>query len=180
VRPFLSIVTRTYRRPTLLANCIESLKAQTDQDFEHIILRDDVGVGIAETYRRLRSQDVNGEYVWVLDDDNVVTSRTFVADLKRFVDDFSKPPFVITEGLVGNRMLPDTPMLQITHIDMMNIVVRCDVWLNSRESFGARYEGDWDFIFAATSGHWMFPKMGGVVAKTQRISKGLPENANTL
>jgi len=172
MRPFLSIVTRTYRRPTLLANCIESLKAQTDQDFEHIIIRDDIGIGIAETYRRLRNQDVNGEYVWVLDDDNVVVEPTFIRQLKMQAD-FG---YLILEGMVSDRVLPDTDEPQLAHIDMMNIVVCRVVWEDHKKDFGARYEGDWDFIYAVTSnGLWGGKKLPGVMAKTQKISHGQPE-----
>lgn len=44
---FLTVITRTYKRPGLLARNQASLAAQTDPDFEQILLVDDAGRGVA-------------------------------------------------------------------------------------------------------------------------------------
>lgn len=176
--PFLSIVTRTYQRPTLLAKCVESLKAQTDKDFEHVIVRDDVGVGIAETYRRLRTQDVLGKYVWVLDDDNLVVDNKLIERLKNLRDE--NPDIVFVKAKIGGRILPDTETPELAHIDMMNVIVSNDVWMRHRKDFGARYEGDWDFIDAVSNYGYRKSRLDGIVVLAQKISHGNPEDFSLI
>lgn len=52
-KPFLSIVTPVYNRADLLRNCWESLAAQTDKDFEWIVVDDGSSDGSADTVKSL-------------------------------------------------------------------------------------------------------------------------------
>ena len=80
--PFLSIVTRTCRRPLHLAMCKASVTRQVDQDLEHIILRDTIGVGVAESNWLFLNAQPCGEYVMILDDDDLLATPWVVSDLK--------------------------------------------------------------------------------------------------
>ena len=46
MRPFLSVVTRCYKRPDMLNENKASLRGQTDQDYEQLFIVDDVGRGV--------------------------------------------------------------------------------------------------------------------------------------
>ena len=79
---FLDIVTRTYKRPSMLAANVRSLQTQTDQDFTQAVLRDAVGMGIAAANAQLAHYTPTGRYVWVLDDDDICVYPSLVEDLK--------------------------------------------------------------------------------------------------
>jgi glycosyltransferase involved in cell wall biosynthesis len=70
--PFLTIITRCYARPISLVNCLQSVERQSFQDFEHIFIIDEDGIGVRAANRLLfEYRDVPcGKYVYILDDDN--------------------------------------------------------------------------------------------------------------
>ena len=51
---FLTIYTPTYRRPLLLAECRASVAAQSDPDYQHLIIEDTVGVGVEGMFLAVR------------------------------------------------------------------------------------------------------------------------------
>lgn len=101
--PFLSIVTPTYNRGSLLSRCYESLSSQTNTDFEWIIV-DDGSTDDTAAVVSVFSQDkfpityvkkenggkhtalnasheyIHGEYILILDSDDML-SETAVADV---------------------------------------------------------------------------------------------------
>ena len=83
---FLTILTRVHpARPNCLARNIESVKSQTDDDVQHLLLRpkvephDVIKVGplIHEA-----APLIEGRYVMQLPDDDILRTPDFVADLK--------------------------------------------------------------------------------------------------
>ena len=72
--PFLSIVTRCFKRPSLLERNKESVYNQLDQDWEHIFIVDDIGMGMeaANKALALNKHLISGEYVFILDDDDIL------------------------------------------------------------------------------------------------------------
>ncbi len=57
--PFFSVITATHLRPVLLARALESLSAQTFQDFETIVVADALDAGTATVCaQQLRAHDV--------------------------------------------------------------------------------------------------------------------------
>ena len=171
---FLEVITRTYKRPTMLAACGASLLRQTDRDFEHVILHDETGIGIAATYECLRSHEPKGEWVLVLDDDNVILDESLIEKLKIQASDGAEIIWLTCK--IGNRILPDTREPMLGHVDMMNIVVSKAVWMRHRMDFGARYEGDWDFIASVSQIGYQQGFVQSVCAQTQRVSHGKPED----
>jgi len=94
--PYLSVITRTCRRPRQLALNIASLKAQTHAEYEHIILVDDDGAGLEAANRRISETAgrARGEWVMVLDDDDIITEVTLIRELRHFQDFKGNPDMV--------------------------------------------------------------------------------------
>lgn len=86
---FLTILTRVHpARPKCLARNIESVKAQTDGDVQHLLLRpevephDVVKVGPLIHYAAKR---IRGRYIMQLPDDDRLLTPDFVGDLKAMI-----------------------------------------------------------------------------------------------
>lgn len=181
-QPFFSIITRTFRRPTLLAVCRQSVLSQNfTAGVEHIIIEDKVGVGIAQSYRALRTQEVEGKYVIILDDDNALNDVDVLTSLAAYIDSVdtgmgaaSISAFFV-KARVGERQLPEADDIREGNVDAMNIVTSKQVFDEFKQYFGERYSGDWDFIAAVDKAHELVIadiKLG----YTQRVSHGAPES----
>ena len=98
-RPFITIVTRCYKRPEALRNNVRSLKAQTDLDYEQVFIIDRIGHGLAAADQSLNKyKDANcGEYVMVLDDDDMITDNQFIEKLKA-IKKAENPDIIIWKG----------------------------------------------------------------------------------
>jgi len=97
--PFLTVVTRCYKRPNSLKINVKSLKTQTDADYEQVFIVDKVGHGLASADQALNKyKDINcGDYIMVLDDDDMITDPQFIEKLKVIKDAFS-PDVIIWRG----------------------------------------------------------------------------------
>ena len=175
---FLTIYTPTYRRPLLLAECRASVAAQSDPDYQHLVIEDTVGLGIGGMFAAIRQHTalIEGEYVYVLQDDDVLVDREFVRELKAFVWQHNRPPVVI----VRNRKHGLQPRLwrqapQLGSIDLGSYVVRADVFCRHADQFGARYEGDYDFIRFLWDRRYTFAWWDRLVAEAQQVGMGRPE-----
>lgn len=154
MNPFLSIVTRHYyKRPNMYKLCCESVDRQKDQDLEHIILRDDIGVGFARAngFFYENRDKVKGDYVFMLDDDNVLITDDFVTDLKEIVKIHS-PEMIFIRNLIDGVLYPSSryvwgkDKLIINHIDTANVVVKKELWQKHIINFLQRKAGDFFFI----------------------------------
>ncbi len=174
--PFLEVVTRCYKRPTMLAANIASLMAQTDPDWRQTFLVDHVGIGVAAANARLADVEPVGDYVWVLDDDDLCIEPRLVAILKQVMgqdcyvvqmdhgelgilpptDHYGKPP---VESLIGSSAL----------------ICRADVWRAEREAWrSGRYASDFDFANSVFA-HWQPTWLNLVASRIQQRSIGAPE-----
>ena len=129
---FLSIVTRTYKRPEALKRCKRSIARQADQDVEHIIIRDTVGVGCVEAYRLFLNVQPRGEYVMILDDDNLLASPWLVSDLKAVAEQHDPDVIVFKMDNAELGILPGRVMWRLPpihgHIGSCNVAVKSHVW----------------------------------------------------
>jgi len=131
----LSIITRCYRRPVGLRRCKLSLALQIDQDFEHILLVDDVGIGFRAADARLVTDApalINGDYVYVLDDDNFLIDNSFVARIHWFAQEYD-PDIIMVKSDNGRQGILPTPEVWRRrpircHNDPLNSVVRSEIW----------------------------------------------------
>lgn len=167
----LSIITRVYKRPKMLAELERSLEAQTMKGFEHIQLIDWVGVGIPKANARLRNVSVSGDYVLVLDDDDKLCDPTFVERLSKIKADV----VVLKWQRDKDRILPDLLPLQLNHCGTSNVVVSKALWEKHSKAWGEKWAGDWDYIESVLSSFPKIVHMEGVVIQSQRISMGRPE-----
>lgn len=152
---FLEVLTRFYKRPNLLAVNAKALSLQTDPDYVQTILADETGAGIAASYERLAAYGPRlvGEYVWILDDDDVCTRPSLIEELKVIaaIDD---PDVIMVKMDHGPRgVLPDESHWQkppeIACVGVSAFIVRKSVWQAHAGAFlPGNYAADFAFIAA--------------------------------
>lgn len=184
--PFLSILTRTYNRPDALAQCRATVEAQTDSDYEHLILRDAVGLGVAGANVLFLNAQPQGEYVMMLDDDDLLASPWFVSDLRAAARAYDPDVIVFKMHNAEFGILPDRFVWQQepvhSHIGGSCVAVKRHVWdeciwsiATDGEGGGPVYHGDLVFlkeVWRSTNRiHWM-DKIQVVVS---RVSRGTME-----
>ena len=150
----LSIVTRCYKRPIGLRRNQLSLILQTCQDYEQILLVDDVGIGLEAAADRLATDApalIKGDYVYVLDDDDLLIDNGFVAKLQ-YIASFFSPDIIMVksdDGTIG--ILPTLDVWEkkpiYCQVGGQNYVVKADVWKRHASAFiSERDIGDFAFI----------------------------------
>lgn len=150
-RPFLSFYTPTYRRPTLLARCEESVGAQTIP-CEHVVIPDAVGIGIDGVFAAVpaHAHKVTGDYVHFLADDDVLAFPDVAARVEVFARAQALPDVIIVRAIKNGLDLPFSrsgpPVMG--QIDLGCVITRRDIWLQHVHDYGHRYEGDFDHVSA--------------------------------
>jgi hypothetical protein len=181
--PFLSIITRHMpgRKEFLLLNRA-SLWLQTDQDFEQIVMEDDQGRGWEYVQQMLieASSRVKGDYVMILDDDDVMINALGVELLRVAVDD--NPAGVIFKTWHNEMgVLPENGYWQRQpesgHIGSCSFILRRDIFNDyiKRQPPG-HYASDFDLIASVYRDHpkemcWLDKLMCWVI----RQSRGRPD-----
>jgi hypothetical protein len=175
---FLTVYTPTYKRPHMLELCKTSVANQT-VPVEHVIVPDEVGLGIGGMYQDIRNHtgQVHGDYVMVLSDDNILVDQNFAGDLQDLVVGFDEQPDVVVfKGQTGGTVQPahwGEPVL--TMIDLSCFAVIRDLWVEYADRWGDRYEGDFDFIRALWDDGHLFAWWPRLVFQALQISQGRPE-----
>jgi glycosyltransferase involved in cell wall biosynthesis len=177
--PFLTIITRSFRRPNSLARCVQSVARQTDPDAEQIILYDTIGHGVGQSYLNLRHLTPQGEYVFLLDDDDYLIDTGFVAALRQCALANAMPDVIYALMDHCGTMLPDwDDGLKRGNIACSCYVVRRDVWLEHASDFIDDYSADFYFIEAIhkcprqhSAAH-----LDRIASRSERMSNGQPEN----
>lgn len=163
----------------MLADCVASVEAQSCPDWEQVIVRDEVGIGIGGMFGEIErhTDELHGEYVYVLQDDDVIVDSEFVGGLKRFADEQGMPDVVIVRSRKGPLDLPmvweAAPAMGM--IDLANYVVRRDVFVRFAGCFGQRYAGDFDFIDAVWRSGARFAWCTRYASMAQQIGRGRSE-----
>jgi hypothetical protein len=150
--PMISVVTRACNRPQKLARNRQSLQYQTDPDFEQFIIDNSgqpVGYLSANTQIYKISDQLNGQYVYILDDDDFIVNDNFIKDFKYLVASQLFPPaVVICKGHIDSKCFPKVWSAQLNRgqIGSPNFIVRNDIfefhalhWIQARA-------GDFHFI----------------------------------
>ena len=177
--PFLSIVTRCFRRPTYLQANVESLKSQTDPDYEQVFLVDEKGVGVGGANRALALAEPRGEYVLVLDDDDMLSDTGAITALKEAVavDDPHLVIFKADHDKLG--ILPHSNVWknrpQCGYIGSCDFITRRDWWDRHIGAFGKPSQGDCAFLKRMWSHDPRVVWLDRQLAAVQRISNGRPE-----
>lgn len=179
---FLEILTRCYKRPKLLAVNQKALAEQTDTDWVQTLLRDEVGRGVGASYVRLAAYApyLVGEYVWILDDDDMCIRPSLVAELKTIAQIDNSDVVMVRMDHGPRGVLPRADQWgkwpECGGIGVSGYIVRRDVWQAHAHAFlPGHYAADFDFINAIfTSGasvHWH----NVIASRVQVIGLGRPE-----
>lgn len=185
--PFVSIITRKHgdNRPKGFANNQQSIKAQTDQNFEQVFIIDNEGRGLAEANKSLAyvGNHIQGKYVVILDDDDFFVNDNFVKTMRsihdRFDPDVIMIKMIILNG-VNNNIYPTDRVWKKTpiagQIGMTCFVVKREVYMKHRLSFDRPRMGDFNFIDAVfADGRYKIHWHPHIQARTTRVGRGRTE-----
>jgi len=176
---FLQVVTRTFgQRAPLLARNQASLAQLEDDDWLQTVVRDSVGRGVDWANANLATVPASGEYVWVLDDDDVCASTTLIGALKNLR---GVPVIVCRATHARFGVLPHDahwggpPVLG--DCSWSNYFVRSDVWEAHRGYLTecAVYEGDYRFAAHLWGSVGPFAPCDVVAAHYPRVGRGAPQ-----
>ena len=179
--PFLEILTRTYKRPMMLAANQASLAAQTSGDWVQTLLVDEVGRGCGWANVRLGQQapQLVGEYVWVLDDDDVCVDDSLVEQLA-LIAQVAAPDVIVMRmdhGALG--VLPDGAHWRKRpvrgRIGVSACVIRRALFQQCAGAWKEVYDGDFDFIAAVFDAKPIVFWYDCIASRVQRVSRGAPE-----
>lgn len=152
VKPLLTIITPTYKRPLGLQMCRASVAAQQDAELiQHLIIHDPVGRGVGGMYADLSNHHhrIEGEYVFILSDDDVLIFPRVIPLLKVIIQQHD-PDVVMVKQFYQDRILPAPDCWggppACGFVTLSNWIVRASI--HREIPYGARYEGDYDFIAA--------------------------------
>jgi len=182
----IAFVTRVHpKRPDMLTICIRSIKAQTSDDYIHILNRDDktksgYGKYLAnQSFAKIES--IEAQYVMVLDDDDMLIDPTFVEKFAKAVEK-NNPEIIFFKGIIMGYGVYPRPLTWGKapirgKIASFCFAVRLDVWRKYIHEFGCRTAGDYGFIFACYNGTKKHLWLDRTIARTQkRPGDGLGEH----
>lgn len=168
MEPFMTIITRTCHRPKALKRCTNSVDMQSDRDIQHLILPDRKCSGMlyANTMLFENRGKVKGRYVYILDDDDVLTDDEFVEDIRNIYIE-KDPDAIFVKGKIGEKNFPKTDSWQSAPkrggVGSPNIVVKNEVFQRHIGKFRISKAGDFYYISAiyndpAVNNIWWFDK----------------------
>lgn len=185
--PFLSIITRVYKRPVGLSANISSIESLKDKDLEQIFITDHVGVGLFEANKSFSSNNtkalIEGKYVYLLDDDDFIVNPNMIAELKNIAEQ-SSPDVICFRMIIKNNMngnyYPTTEICWgnkpvIARIGGSCFVVKTEVWKKYIHEFAKPRCGDFYFINAVYEAGHSFRWYDVLMAETGKVSRGKPE-----
>jgi len=184
----IAFVTRVHpKRAEMLKTCIDSIKAQTDDDYIHIIFKDDKtknGYRVVTANKALvKIRPINARYVMILDDDDMLIDPNFVKIFRKIVAR-DGPEIVFFRGIILEKGTFPRPKQWRKHpyrggIASFCFAVRLDVWKKHIHRFNRRGRSGGDFYFISfcyedTKRHiWL----NRLVAQTQKkAGKGMGED----
>jgi len=108
--PFITFVTRYFikRNRVHFRNNLRSVRTQTDHDYEQLIIIDHMGVPIGSKHQFTARPTiftrnmVNGKYIMILDDDDIIIDKYFIEKIKKVVADNNEPDALIWRGRIQN------------------------------------------------------------------------------
>jgi hypothetical protein len=182
-KPFLSIITRKYLRPKGFEANIKSVESLIDKDLEQIFIIDPKGYGMLNANKSfaLVSEMINGEYVFLLDDDDYITNDAMVMELKHIAKKHN--PDVIffkmfiknannclypTDDCWGNGVIAGS-------IGGSCFVVKKEIYKKFIHNFGHQRMGDFHFIKSVMDSGASFYWHDKQMCETGKVSRGAKE-----
>jgi hypothetical protein len=183
---FLQVITRTFgKRAKLLERNKESLELLTDPDWEQTIVTDEVGRGCPWANANLSTVQATGEYVWVLDDDDVCALPDMIEQIKAVAAAEDRPEVIFCFAYHGDYgFLPNTDNWEkepiITKCGFSNFFVRADTWEKHRAAFKQFevYCGDYEIFHYLWQQGARFIWHDALVAWYPKQSRGASEDAS--
>jgi len=156
IRPFITIITRHFNsenRIKWFELNKKSIEMQTDNDYVHLILEDKIGIGSHKANLMFNENKdfVEGEYVFMLDDDDCFIRNDFISDMKSISIKYNYPEIIFVQMTLGGRLIPDEfcwkkTKMKKNHIGTSCFVMRRDIWKKNIHMFSESQTGDFDFI----------------------------------
>ena len=186
-KPFLTIITRCYKRPAGISKNLSSIKSLIDKDIEQIFIHDNVGVGMFEANKSFSDpavlDEIEGGYVFLLDDDDFIVNPNMVQLLKSVSFSEDSPEIIFFRmNIIGgpNGDLYPTPSTwgiapKVAHIGGSCFVVRTDVYKKFIHNFAHTRMGDFAFIDAIWKTNPKVYWLDQVMSETGRIGRGRAE-----
>jgi hypothetical protein len=175
---FLTILTGTYARPTYFAKQQASLKNQTCQDFVNIVREDTVRIGIPGQNKWLQKQECESDYIWVFDDDDEITDKTFIERIKEICDK-EKPDVVIVPSWQGMKTIGNKEPLAFGNAGTINIISSKEIWYKCRKNWLASQGGDWQYIYSVLQTNPKIYRFKELMLRSQVVSYGRTEEEST-
>ena len=178
---FLEVITRCYKRPQMLANNQASMQALTDKDWVQTLLIDEVGIGVGASQLRLRDnvQNLTGDYIWLLDDDDMAVWPTLISELRQIAADHDPDVIMLRMDHGPRGIQPDDAHWErrpvIGHVGCSAYVIRRPVWQDNAQAWHEKYSADGEFIQAIYDSGYSFYWHDVIASRVQRISLGVPE-----
>ena len=177
----IEVLTRCYKRPHMLRINQASVDAQTNPDWQQTLLADEVGRGIGWSHRRLAAYapHLEGDYIWVLDDDDECVRPTLFAEIRRLVATHD-PDLILVRmdhgplGILPSDEYWGKPPFE-GQIGTSAAFVRRGLWQQCADSWSDRYAGDFDFLAAVFAQTTRVFWHDVIASRVQRISRGMPE-----
>lgn len=180
--PFFRKADGTPARPALLQQCRASIYAQWTprEHFVQALFVEDAtlgGSGVGGMFAQVpaNADRVEGDYVMLLGDDDVLADETVVGRLYAIAEAASFPDVIIvsTEKAEHGRLPYDHQGPPICgRIDLGCVVTRRDVWRQHVADYGSAYEGD----FAHANAMWQagrhFHYATGLLFSRGAVSRG--------
>jgi len=174
----IAFITRVHpKRSRMLNLCIQSVKAQINDDYIHILNHDDRSIDGYGTFQANKSfakiKQIDAKYVMVLDDDDMLIDDCFVGYFSNLIKD-KNPEIIFFKGSVEGRGIYPRPEIwgkapRYGLIASFCFAIRLDVWKKNIHTFGNRqFGGDYCFIAACyknTTEHLWIDRL---VASTQK------------
>ena len=179
----MEVLTRCYKRPSMLAHNQASLRAQTCSDWKQTLLVDTQGRGIAwasENMGMHGAAHLVGQYIWVLDDDDECIYPALVEELKAIAGEHNPDVIMVRmdHGPLGLLPGPKNWGHSVSKGDVgaSAYVVRQDVWRTCAMAWlPGEYASDFNFIAAIFAAGPVVYWHDVVASRVQRISRGAPE-----
>jgi hypothetical protein len=184
--PFLTIITRVFKRPRGLAENLLSIDQLINPDYEQIFINDDVGHGLLAANKSFSDVKhmISGQYVFLLDDDDFIVNRDMIDDLK-LIQSLHDPDIIFFRMIIKNNMnnnfYPTAACWRnkplIAHVGGSCFVVKKEIYLKHIHEFAKPRCGDFYFINAAFNdvGPDRVFWMDKLMCETGRVSRGKSE-----